>query len=357
METTGPAEQRMSPIKTAADIAIRLAVLAVLIGWCFQILRPFISPVIWGVIIAIAVFPMYQKLNTKLGERRKFTAAIMVIAALLVIVLPSVKLAVSSADSIQTLSVKLQRDELHVPPPPPQVGDWPVIGEPLQQLWQAASADLQTFLARFESQVFAFAKWLLKTIFEATMGLLGFAISIIIAGALMVTAKRGGAMVKSLFLKLAGDRGAEFFEISVNTVRRVVKGILGVSILQSLLAGLGFALAGIPAAGLWAFLCLVLAIIQIGVGPVIIPVIIYAFAKMSTLKAVLLTIWLLLVALADGPVKAVLLGRGAAVPMLVIFLGAIGGFVSFGFLGLFIGAVVLSVGYRLFETWLQEEAR
>ncbi len=184
MDISGKPERKTSPTGAAIDIAIRLGVLAVLVAWCFQILRPFVSPIVWGIIIAVALYPVYQKLNAKLGDRRKLTAA-----------------------------------------------------------------------------------------------------------------------------------------------------------------------------GLWALLCLILAIIQIGIGPVIIPVIIYAFSKMSTLTAVMLTVWLVLLTISDGPLKAVLMGRGASVPMLVIFLGAIGGFISFGFLGLFIGAVILSVGYKLLEVWLQVDTQ
>ena len=357
MEISGKPERKASPSSAAIDIAIRLGVLAVLVVWCFQILRPFVSPIIWGIIVAVALYPVYQKLNAKLGDRRKLTAAIMTISALLIIIIPGFQLAVSGADSLKTLNTKLEEKELKVPPPPERVGNWPVIGKSLKNLWQMASDNLESVLIKFESQVIGSAKWLLKTAFGAAVGLLMFAISLIIAGVLMASAKSGGLMVKSLFVRLAGDRGADFAEISVKTVRSVVKGIIGVSIIQSLLAGLGFAVAGIPAAGLWALLCLFLAIIQIGIGPVIIPVIIYAFSKMSTLTAVMLTVWLVLLAISDGPLKAVLMGRGASVPTLVIFLGAIGGFISFGFLGLFIGAVILSVGYKLLEIWLQEDTQ
>jgi predicted PurR-regulated permease PerM len=183
-----------------------------------------------------------------------------------------------------------------------------------------------------------------------------FAIALIIACIFMASAHTGGQMAKRLFERLAGRRGASIVDITIQTTRGVVKGILGVSILQALLAGLGFAIAGVPAAGLWAFLCLVLAIIQIGIGPVVLAVMIYAFASMGELAATLLTLWLTVVAISDGPMKAVLLGRGAMVPMPVIFLGAIGGYMAIGFLGLFIGAVVLSVGYKLLDSWLKEEA-
>ena len=125
------------------------------------------------------------------------------------------------------------------------------------------------------------------------------------------------------------------------------------AIIQGFSAGMGFMVAGVPGAGLWAFLCLFLAIIQIGIAPVAIPVIIYMFYSADTLTAGLLMVWLILVMLSDNFLKPILLGRGAPVPMLVIFLGSIGGFISMGFIGLFIGAVILSLGFKLFREWLK----
>lgn len=349
--------REISITATAVDIAIRLGVLALLFTWCFQILKPFISPVVWAIIIAVAVYPVFERLNAKLGGRRKLTAAILVGFAFLCIILPSVQLAVSSVDSIKTASAKLDVKDLKIPPPPESVKSWPVIGNAVAEWWQGASDNLQSILVKFAPQVTAFLTWLLKTLVGTGVSLLMFAVSLVIAGVLMATANSGGEVARNLFARLAGERGAEFASISGKTVRSVVKGIIGVSIVQALLAGVGFAVAGIPGAGIWALLCLILAITQIGVAPVIIPVIVYAFWKLSTLTSILLTVWLILVAVSDGPMKAVLLGRGATVPMLVIFLGTLGGFISAGFLGLFIGPVVLSVSYKLFEAWLRDSGR
>jgi len=355
MDLTVNTQTEVSSTQKTIDIAIRLLIIAVLITWCFQILRPFVLPVIWGIIIAVTLFPVYEKISAKLGNRRKLTAAAITLFALMVIILPSIQLTVSSVDGLHSFSAKLQEEKLKLPPPPEGIGNWPVIGESAKNLWQNATVNLETTLAKFQPQIVGLAQWLLKTFLGIAAGLFMFAISIIIAGILMVSAKSGGTMAKHLFVRLAGDYGDEIVGIVVQTIRSVVKGIIGVSIIQALLAGLGFAVAGIPAAGLWAFLCLILAIIQIGIGPVVLVVIIYAFSMMGKMPAVLLTVWLVLVTASDGPMKAVILGRGAAVPMLVIFLGAIGGFIAIGFLGLFIGAVVLSVGYRLFEAWLQDD--
>ena len=172
----------------------------------------------------------------------------------------------------------------------------------------------------------------------------------------MANATGGGNLVRDLFVSLAGECGSEFADISTITIRNVVKGILGVAIIQALLAGMGFMIAGVPGAGIWAFLCIFLAIIQIGIAPVVIPVIIYMFYNADTLTAALLMVWLILVMLSDNFLKPVLLGRGAPVPMLVIFLGSIGGFISMGFIGLFIGAVVLSLGFKLFQAWLESDS-
>lgn len=354
MNDSGKAAQNATPISTAVDITTRLGGLLLMVFMCFQILKPFISLMVWGVILSVAVFPVYQALNTRLGDRRKLAAAILIISALLVIILPAIQLAVSSVDGLKALNVKMADVALTVPPPSKSVQDWPVIGEHLYNAWQQASVNLTDTLKRFEPQLTACGKWLLTASVDTIFGVLKFAASLIVAGILMATAASGGQVTRNLFRRLAGERGAELAIISEKTIRGVVKGILGVAVLQAVMAGVGFALAGIPAAGVWAFLCLFLAIVQIGITPVVLVVIIYAFMEMSTLPAVLLTVYLIAVTIGDGPLKAILLGRGALVPMPVIFLGAIGGFIWIGFLGLFIGAVMLSLGYKLFEAWLGE---
>jgi predicted PurR-regulated permease PerM len=251
------------------------------------------------------------------------------------------------------LNGKIHSGEIKIPPPPDHIDSWPVIGKPLKSRWQEASVNLRATLARYVPQLKAISLKLLELAMSTTMGLLQFTLSIIIAGVLMANAKGGGKLVRELFVSLAGERGNDFADISTITIRNVVKGILGVAIIQGVLAGMGFAVAGVPGAGVWAFLCLFLAIIQIGIAPVAVPVIIYMFYRTDTLTAGLLMVWLILVMISDNFLKPILLGRGAPVPMLVIFLGSIGGFMSMGFIGLFIGAVILSLSFKLFQAWLK----
>jgi len=336
----------------AIDITIRIGVLALLVAWCFQILRPFITPVIWGAIIAIAFYPACKKLRDLLGGRIRIAASILTVVALLIIILPSIKMVDSLVNGMTYLNDKIQSGAIKVPPPPDKIGSWPVIGEPLKIRWHEASVNMKATLARYEPQLKTISLRLLELAMSTTIGLLQFALSIVIAGVLMTHAKEGGNLVTDLFVSLAGERGRDFADISTITIRNVVKGILGVAIIQGLLAGMGFVAAGVPGAGVWAFLCLFLAIIQIGIAPVAIPVIIYMFYRADTLTAGLLMVWLILVMLSDNFLKPILLGRGAPVPMLVIFLGSIGGFISMGFIGLFVGAVILSLSFKIFRAWL-----
>jgi predicted PurR-regulated permease PerM len=344
-------------IGPAIDIAIRIGAIALLIVLCFQILRPFISLVIWGAILAIAFYPVCRKLREVLGGRNKVAAAIITVVMLLGIILPSVRMVGSLVDGVKYINSRIQSNELRMPPPPDGIDKWPLIGEALKSEWYEASENLEATLIRFQPQLRAMSLRLLRLATGTALGLLQFSLSIIIAGIFMAHAKGSGDMARDLFVRLAGERGADFAYISAKTVRTVVKGILGVAIIQSLLAGIGFVVAGVPGAGLWAFVCLMLAIIQIGILPVVIPVIIYMFSTASTLTAGLLTGWLVLVSLVDNILRPILLGRGAPVPMLVVFLGAIGGFLSMGFIGLFVGAVILSLGFKLFRVWLDDLSR
>jgi len=199
-------------------------------------------------------------------------------------------------------------------------------------------------------------KWLLSAAAGAGLGILQFVLAIIIAGVILHHGESGKRVSYAIARRLAEEHGAGFIDLARATIRSVSRGILGVALLQSILAGLGFLVAGVPAAGLWAFLCLLLSVIQIGIFPVTVPVIIYVFATGDTTTAVIFLIWNLMVGTLDNVLKPLLLGRGVNVPMAVIFVGAIGGFLASGIIGLFIGAVILVLGYELLLDWLELDA-
>jgi predicted PurR-regulated permease PerM len=198
------------------------------------------------------------------------------------------------------------------------------------------------------------AAGLLATSAGVGVGVLQFFVSIVIAGFLLATSSHGANLSRKLAIHLFGDKGAQFEALAEATIRSVTTGILGVALIQTLFAALGFFVVGLAGAGLWVLVFLISAVLQVG-ALVLIPAVIYVFATMGTAKAVAFLIWCIVVALMDNVLKPLLLGRGVPVPILVIFLGAIGGFMAMGIIGLFVGAIVLSVGYELFLAWLDED--
>jgi predicted PurR-regulated permease PerM len=163
-------------------------------------------------------------------------------------------------------------------------------------------------------------------------------------------------VAKAIAVRLAGERGADLVELARATVRSVARGILGVALIQAILAGLGCLVVGVPGAGLWALVVLILAVVQLPTFIILAPIVIYVFYTTGTVPAVLFAIWNLLVGGCDSFLKPVLMGRGVDVPMLVVFIGAIGGFILNGIIGLFLGAIILSLGFKLFELWLNVNA-
>ena len=195
--------------------------------------------------------------------------------------------------------------------------------------------------------------WLISSMGHLGVGLFMFIVAIVIAGVLLPNAERATRLAERVAMMVTGPRGAELVGLAASSVRSVTRGILGVSAIQAILAGLGMLAAQVPAAGLWTLLVLLVGVAQLPTLLVLIPVAIYVFSVSSTTVAVLFAIWALIVGLSDNFLKPLLMGRGVDVPMLIIFVGAIGGFMWEGILGLFVGAVVLAVGYTLFTAWLK----
>jgi predicted PurR-regulated permease PerM len=341
-------------VHRAVEAAIRIGLVALLVAWCFQIVRPFIVPVVWGIIIAVAVHPGYRRLEAALSNRRTIAATLFTLLMLILLIGPTVMLAGTLMESAQRLAADFTDGTLSIPAPPESVGSWPIIGEPLERFWRLASVNLAAALGETRPQIAAFGRWLLAMVAELGLDILQFVLAIIIAGVFLANAQGGGHAARAIAARLAGERGADYAELGQATVRSVARGILGVALIQSLLAGLGFLAAGVPAAGLLALVCLLLGVVQIGPAVVLIGTVIYVFSTADTFTAVIFLIWSIFVALIDNVLKPILLGRGVKVPMVVIFVGAIGGFLASGIIGLFVGSVVLALSFTLFKAWLKE---
>jgi predicted PurR-regulated permease PerM len=344
-------------VTRALDATIHIGLVILLLFYCFQIGRPFIDTIVWGIIIAVAVYPGHQRLQSMLGGRGGLAAALIVLLALVLLIVPTFMLGGSLVETAREYSVELRDGALNVPPPPENIRSWPAIGEPLYKFWSLASENLSTALGKMAPQLKAFGSWLLSAVAGAGAGILKFVFAIIISGVLLARATVGGKAAQTIAARLAGERGAEFIDLAEATVRSVTRGILGVALIQAILAGLGCLVVGVPGAGLWAFFVLLLAVVQLPTILVLGPIIIYVFYTASTFTAVVFAIWTILVSGCDSFLKPLLMGRGVDVPMLVIFIGAIGGFIFQGIIGLFIGAIILALGYKLFLAWLNEETQ
>ena len=342
-------------LNRALDIAVRIGLLAVLVGLCFQIVRPFLYLVAWGMIIAVATHPAYGHLEARLGERRGLAATLFTLLMLALLIAPILMLTGTLVEGAQGLASALKAGTLIVPPPPERVGSWPLVGAPIARLWSLASVNLQAALHELEPEIRPLGLRALSAAADTGLGIVQFVAAIVVAGVLHAHASGSGQVAYAVATRLAGERGAQFTELAQTTVRGVARGILGVALIQSLLAGLGFLAVGLPAAGLLAFLCFLLAVVQIGPTLILIPTVVYVFyTSTHTLPWVLFLVWSVFVALIDNVLKPLLLGRGAKVPILIIFVGAIGGFLDSGIIGLFVGSVVLALGYALLVAWLEE---
>ncbi len=354
-----PTELSPSPhvIRNAVEISIRLGSIALLVGWCLMIIAPFLGIVVWALIITIALDDGYEKVCVWLGGRRILAAALYVGLALFLIFGPTVLLSETLVSAAQEYAQKLKAGELVVPPPSPAVRDFPVVGSMVYDAWLRASQNLGETLSRLAPQLRPVSGWLLKTASSVGVGILELIGSILIAGVMLVRSKLREEAIHQFAIRMAGPvRGPELANLARATVRSVVQGILGVAALQAILAGTGFVVAGIPGAGLWALLVLVAAIVQLPVILVMSIPIVIGFSTLSGAAAIGLMVWCMAVGLVDNVLKPILFGRGVRVPMLVIFMGALGGMLTMGIIGLFLGSVVLAVGFELFKAWLEDPA-
>ncbi len=337
---------------TAIDLATRLVVIGLIAAWCFILLRPFVAVILWGVILAIALFPIFLTISGWLGGRRKLAAIFLTLIGVLVILGPVSVMVTSFVGSMQGFISHLGDGTLKVPPPPASVAQWPVIGDSVSEIWALASSNLEEALTKYSSQVTAVAGVFLSLAADAGITSLEFILAFIIAGVLMPNADGLAHGLTRFADRLTPARGKAFVELARNTVRNVARGVIGISALQTLLLGIGFIVAGIPLAGVLTLLCLVLAIIQIGPGIVVIASIVYAWAEMSTLTALLFTVYMIPAMLIDNVLRPIVMSRGLPVPMVVIFLGVLGGTLAHGLIGLFIGPVILAFGYDLARAWV-----
>jgi predicted PurR-regulated permease PerM len=294
-------------------------------------------------------------LAARIGGQEKLSATFFVLLGLAILLLPAFVLTESSFVTLKNVGNQLHLGTVSVPPPNESVAEWPLIGEQVHSIWSAAAGNLEETLNKYKDELKALGGHIVRLAGSMAIGILQFVASIIIAGVFLVGAE-GGRRTSLMFASsLVGDRGEALTDLAVATIRSVAKGVLGVAIIQALLAAIGLVVAGIPAAGIWTFAVLLLAIMQLPPIIVLAPIAIWFFSVAEPVPATIFLVYSLVVSFSDGILKPLFLGRGVDVPMIVILLGAIGGMIMSGIVGLFIGAIVLAIGYQVLMAWMETD--
>jgi predicted PurR-regulated permease PerM len=337
------------------QLVIRLVLLAILIYWSIIIVEPFIAILAWSVVLAVALYPAYLWLTSRLGGRPRLAAVIMTLVVFAVFLGPAAWLGIGLVDGLRSVSDQLTSGNWTIPVPPDGVKDWPLVGEPLFDFWSKASTNLESAFKELTPYLKPLAAPLLAIAGSAGTGTLKFLAAVVVSGFLFPAGPNLVASVRAMVERIVPHRNEDFIALVGATIRTVAQGVIGVAMVQSLLAGVGMKMAGVPNAGVLAFGVLVLGILQIGSTPILIPVAIWIWMVKDVGSAVLITVYLLLVGLSDNVLKPLVMGRGLSTPVLVIFIGVIGGTLAHGIVGLFVGPIVLAVAWQLLTAWVREE--
>lgn len=337
------------------QLAIRLGLLAFLVYWTFVLIRPFVPILAWSIVLAVALYPVFNLLSKLLGGRPRLAAAILTVINLGIVIGPATWLGLSAVEGVKDLAANLGAGNLVVPSPPNGVKDWPLVGPQLHELWNQASNNIRAALREVAPHLKPLAGTMLGLAGDAGVGTLKFLLSVALAGFLFPYGSQLVAAGRGFLYRIVPEQSEHFLELAGTTIRAVSQGVIGVAIIQSLLAGIGFKLAGIPGAGLLAFVVMILTIVQIGAAIVLVPVIIWIWIDKDFTTALLMTVFLCIVGILDNILKPLVMGRGLTTPTLVIFVGVIGGTLAHGIVGLFIGPIILSVAWELTVAWIRTD--
>ncbi|WP_159873234.1 MULTISPECIES: AI-2E family transporter [unclassified Raoultella] len=339
------------------DMFIRFGLILALASFCYTVFSPFLNMMLWAVILAVTLYPLHQYFAAKLGGKQGWASTLIVLLGIVLIVAPTVLMISSLVESASAMIDKLSGQSFAVPPPPEKVATIPIVGEKISALWLKASSDLPGLISNYRTQIGDVAKGILSVLASMGGGILGFILSFIVAGIIMAWGAAGANSARRIAIRLTDERkGQSLVKLCSSTIRAVAQGVIGVALIQALLVGVLMIVAGIPAVGIFFVLALILGIAQIPVILVTAPAIalMWSFGDHGTVMDIVYTVLLIIAGMADNVLKPLMLGRGVDAPMPVVLLGALGGMAASGILGMFIGATLLSLGYRIFMSWVDD---
>jgi predicted PurR-regulated permease PerM len=327
-------------------------VLSVLLVGCLLVLWPFVTALLWAVILCFSTWPIYHRLLKLLGGRRTLAAAAMTLAMILVVLLPFAIIGSTLSDSVKELTAAAHRSlETGPPAPPAWLAKVPVVGPPASAYWESLTTDTGKFAQESRRFIEPVSTWLLKIALALGRGLLQLALSVFVAFFLFRDGLSAAQRLIAAVERIGGERGRHLLTVAGNTVRGVVYGILGTALVQAVMAGIGFVIAGVPGAAVLALLTFFLSVVPMGPPLIWLPAAIWLFQQGSTGLGIFMLIWGVAVSSVDNVVKPWLISQGSDLPFILIFFGVLGGALAFGFIGVFLGPTLLAVGFRLLEEW------
>lgn len=335
-----------------------LAILCLLglIGLALWVLLPFLPATVWATMIVVATWPWLRTLEARFGNRRLPAIAVMTLALLLLLVLPlwlAIDTIVEHADALSAAAQNIVANGL--PPAPDWLSGLPLVGERLAFLWQQfAAGGAPGLVAKVTPYAADTGKWALAQVGGLGGMLIQFLLVVTIAAILYGTGEGGARLVRRFGRRLAGERGENAIVLAGQAIRGVALGVGVTALVQTVLGGIGLAVAGVPFAGLLSAVMLMLCIAQVGPSLILFPAVAWMYWTGDTGWATFLLLWSLVVTTLDNFLRPVLIRKGADLPLLLIFAGVIGGMLSFGLIGIFLGPVVLAVTWTLMQAWIAD---
>jgi predicted PurR-regulated permease PerM len=335
-----------------------LAILIIggLIAASIWILRPFLAATIWSTMIVVTTWPILRTLQSRLWGKRWLATAIMTAALLLVFVIPfsaAIGTIVANADTIVEWANRLS--DVKLPPPPEFVEKVPIIGEKAANIWREyadkGSEELAESVKPYAGRV---TSWFVSEVGGFGLVSVQFLLTVIISAILYMSGEDAARWVRRFGRRLAGERGDHVVRLAGQAIRGVALGVVVTALVQSVLGGIGLAIAGVPFAAVLTAVMFMLALAQIGPLPVLLGGLGWLWWQGDTGWFVALLVWTIAVGSLDNILRPILIRKGADLPLLLIFAGVIGGLFAFGLLGLFVGPVLLAVAYTLLDAWVSE---
>jgi predicted PurR-regulated permease PerM len=338
---------------------ILFAVVAIggLIAATFWVLRPFLPATIWAVMIVVATWPEMRWIEQRCGGRRGIAVTAMTAIMLLVILGPVAMAVVSLIDRADEIAAWTRSlATLSVPPPPTWVSDLPLVGTRIATWWSGMSSmHPEDFAAHITPHLAEIGRWLIAQAGGLLALLIQLLLTLALSGVLYAKGEATAAWVVRFARRLAGEQGERAARLSGQAIRAIALGIVVTALVQSIVGGLGLAIAGVPHAAILTAIMFLLGVAQIGAVPVMVGAVVWLYWHDQTLWGTVMVVWTVITGTLDNFIRPILIKKGADLPLLLVFAGVLGGVLAFGIIGLFVGPVVLAVSYTLFVAWVEGE--